>query len=243
MNLIDIYIFFIGLSIGSFLNVCIYRIPKKESIVWKPSYCPQCNHRIYYRYNIPVISYLMLKGKCEFCKAKIALQYPLVELITAFLFMFLYWRFGLSQIFFKYTILVSILITVSFIDIKYKIIPNSIIIFGLVTGLAINLFFYRLSINDYLIGGLLGEILLWLSSLLGYLLFRKQGMGGGDIKLAVVIGLFIGWKGIVLAFYLAVVLGAFFGLLGILSGKLKRFNKIAFGPYLAIGALAYIFGG
>jgi leader peptidase (prepilin peptidase)/N-methyltransferase len=235
-----IVIFILGLTVGSFLNVCIYRIPKKESIIWKPSFCPLCGKNIPWYLNIPLISFIILRGKCSFCKGKISWQYSMVELLTASCFSFLYWHLDLTAAFLIFALLTCFLIVISFIDINSKIIPNSVIICGLITAILTNLIFPLSSRTDLFIAGLAGGFFLWLVAILGKLIFHKPGMGGGDIKLAIMIGLFVGSEGLITSVAMAFLSGALFGTIGISLGKIGRMNQIPFAPFLAFGTLCHI---
>lgn len=163
-----------------------------------------------------------------------------MELFTGLSFYFIYLQWGFTLLFFKYAILISILIVISFIDIKYMIIPNKIIAFGLLAAIALNLFEPRSAVIESIIGGTVGGCLLLGAGLLGQLLFNKTGMGAGDIKFAAMLGLYIGLQGILYVIFIAAVSGAIIGITGILMGKLERISRIPFAPFLAIGTILYI---
>ena len=187
------WVFLFGICLGSFFNVCIYRIPRKKSIVVPSSFCPACQHPLRYYDNIPLLGYILLRGKCRFCKAPISIQYPLVEFITGMVFLILFQWFGFSGSFFIYGLFLGALIVITFIDIEFQIIPDIISLpllgFGLVVSWIPNLTVYWL---DSVLGALLGGGFLYLVAML-YLLFRKkEGMGGGDIKLMAMAGSFLG---------------------------------------------------
>ncbi|MBI4651035.1 prepilin peptidase [Candidatus Desantisbacteria bacterium] len=236
-------IFIFGMVIGSFLNVCIYRLPKDESIIMPVSHCPKCNNHIKPYDNIPVISYFILHGKCRACGTKISPQYPLVEILTGVLFLSLYYYNSLSLDFVLNSILISGLIISAFIDIDYKIIPDSI-------TLPLIIFFITISFGRYLISNNLNFVI---DSFLGMLLgggflfliaiIWRGGMGGGDIKLAALIGSAIGWKMVILVLFLSFIIGAVSGIILILSGKKTRKDVIPFGPFLCLGAFISIFWG
>lgn len=240
-------VFILGLVFGSFLNVVIYRLPRKQSIVFPPSHCPQCQHALAPYDNIPVISFLLLKGRCRYCQKPISWRYPLVELLTALLLTAVYWQFQLSFSFFNAAAFILILIAVSFIDIDFKIIPNRIIIPALVvfaslipvqyfTGLKLlNLLTSRW--YDPLIGFLIGGGFLYLLAVMW-----PGGMGGGDIKLAAFMGLFLGGYTAV-ALLIGFLLGALGGLAAMFFWGKSRKDQIPFGPYLALGSLVALFYG
>jgi len=238
------FIFIFGMCIGSFLNVCIYRLPSSKSII-NPSrsICPNCNGVIQFYDNIPVFSYLWLKGRCRHCNAPISLRYPLVELITGIVAINVYFMLGLTLEGVVYFVFISSLLVITFIDIDHKIIPDVITLPGIPAGLAVSFVLsgitFKASILGVLIGG--GSLLLvaWTYSLVT----RKEGMGGGDIKLLAMIGAFIGWKGVIFTIFVASVAGTFVGItLMLLKGKNLKF-ELPFGPFLSIGAISFIFFG
>ncbi len=248
-----IFVFLIGSIVGSFLNVCIYRIPRGLSIVFPSSTCPACKKPILPKDNIPVLSYILLRGACRFCRAKIPWRYPLVELLNAFLYVMVLWRFGPHFSWFLpvYLVLVSSLIVVTFIDLDYQIIPDGITLPGIVLAL---IFGSTILPDPFLrdemlgfwasfAGFLLGAGLFYSIGMIGSIVFRQEAMGGGDIKLMAMLGGILGWKGIVLTTFLGSLSGSVVGLslIGI-RGKEKG-TKIPFGPYLALGALFSLFLG
>lgn len=242
--LIVAFIFIFGMCIGSFLNVCIYRLPLSKSIINpRRSICPNCNGVIQFYDNIPVFSYLWLKGRCRHCNAPISLRYPLVELITGIVAINIYFMLGLTLEGVVYFVFISSLLVITFIDIDHKIIPDVITLPGIPAGLAASFVLsgitFKASILGVLIGG--GSLLLvaWTYSLVT----RKEGMGGGDIKLLAMIGAFIGWKGVIFTIFVASVAGTFVGItLMLLKGKNLKF-ELPFGPFLSIGAISFIFFG
>lgn len=238
MNYIFVFIF--GIVIGSFLNVCIYRIPKEESISLTPSHCCSCNHRLYPLDLIPVMSYIFLKGRCRYCGEKISVRYPIIEMLNGILYVFIYFKFGFTIYALKYFILASLLIVISFIDFKNQDVYTSTIIFGVVSGLiflAIEYFLYKQPFLYCILGGILGTLII------GIIVFATRGMGEGDIEIAGVCGLFIGYKLIILDIFLAIVTGGITGLI-ILGFKIKKpEEKIAFGPFISAGAIAAILCG
>ncbi|QIB26473.1 prepilin peptidase [Caloranaerobacter azorensis] len=232
-------IFITGLIIGSFLNVCIYRIPKGESIVYPPSHCTNCNTRLKAIDLIPVFSYLLNKGRCRYCGERISLQYPFVEIFNGLIYLLLFYKFGLSFNLIKYLFLTSLLIVISVIDYKHQIIPNSILLFGFFTILIFKLLYYSKaellnSILGLLIGGLIFSIIVIVS---------RGGMGGGDIRLIALLGFFFGWKHLLLLMLLSFVIGAFFSIILLLLKIKSMKDFIPFGPFISIAAIITIFYG
>ena len=237
-------VFMFGMCIGSFLNVCIYRLPSSMSII-NPSrsFCPQCNSAIQFYDNIPVFSYLWLKGRCRNCKASISLRYPLVELMTGILAIAILFMFGLTLEGFVYFIFISSLLVITFIDIDHKIIPDIISLPGIPIGLAASFVLPDITFKSSLIGLLVGGGSLLLVAWTYSLITHKEGMGGGDIKLLGMIGTFIGWKGVIFTIFAASLAGTLVGIIVmLLKGKNLKF-AIPFGPFLSIGAMSYVFFG
>ncbi len=241
-------VFLLGSIIGSFLNVCIYRLPKGESIISPPSHCPNCKKNIPWHDNIPILSYLVLQGKCRFCDVKINFRYFLIEVLTALLMLSLFIAFGLTSKFIAYSILTCGLIVATFVDFEIQEIPDQVSIGGLVIGLALSytnpsIFdeYVRLHglLNSFL-GALAGGASIYLIGFLWKLAFKKEAMGGGDVKLMAMIGSFLGWKLVVFVFFAAPLFGAIVGI--ILKIKDGR-NIIPYGPYLSLAALIAIFFG
>ncbi len=231
-----------GLFIGSFLNVCIYRIQKGESIVWPPSHCPKCTKALMPWDNIPVISYLILKGRCRYCTEPISVRYPVVELLSALLAVSLLYRFGVSVTFLIYYLWACALLIITFIDLDIQIIPDRLSLGGIVVGLLV-VYWLPVTYKDALIGLILGGGLL-LAIIYGYyFLTKKEGMGGGDVKLLAMIGVFTGWQGVLFTVFASSLMGTVVGIpWGLLKkGTLKA--AIPFGPFLALGALIYVFWG
>jgi leader peptidase (prepilin peptidase)/N-methyltransferase len=244
----SVFVFIFGTFIGSFLNVCIARIPDGKSIVKPPSHCPNCLKTIPFYDNIPLLSYLALMGKCRFCKTRISLRYFMVELLTGILFLFLYLNYGLNAKFFVYNVLFSSLIVATFIDLKYQIIPDVISISGIFMGFVLSVIFpslrYVLSSKvaafDSLLGIFIGGALIWLTGAFGKLLFKKEAMGFGDVKLMAMLGAFLGWKKIVLTFFLAPFFGLIFGIISLIKTKS---HYIPYGPFISLAAfIAAVWG-
>lgn len=243
-TIILILIILIGLALGSFLNVCIYRIPLKKSILFPGSFCPKCETKIRFRDNIPLLSFILLKGKCRKCKSKISWQYPLVEFVTPVLMVVAYLKFGWSWEFAAMAILCLLLIVIFFIDLKHRIIPDVVTLPGIALGFFFSLFVKSPSVVNSLIGILAGGVLFYLAAVLGELLFKKESMGGGDIKLAMMLGAFLGWQKIFLVFLISAVLGAMVGGIALFFSKeVKETKMIPFGPFLALGSILVMFLG
>lgn len=239
---IQIVIFIAGAILGSFFNVCIYRLPIDESIIIPSSHCPNCKTRIKIWENIPIISYIILKGKCRYCHVQIPLTYLTVEILTPLLYLLLWHTFGISVDFTIYLLFVSVLIIITFIDFEHQLILNILTYPMIVIGLLIN--FFKGTLVSSLIAGLVGGGNIFLIVIISPLIFKKEGMGGGDFKLAAVIGIFLAdWKLTLLSLFLASFLGSLVGIALILLGKKKLGGYIPFGPYLAAGAIIAIFWG
>ncbi len=219
----------VGLLLGSFLNVCIYRIPRGESIVFPPSHCPQCQHRLGPLELIPLLSFLWQRGRCRHCSAPISWRYPLVELLAAVLLSIVYLRFGWSPELVYYSGLTALLLVISFIDLDTMVIPTQLVGVGVVWASAYNIY-TRQPLLDWLLAGALGYGLFYLIYILS-----RGGMGGGDVRLAGLLGLVLGLKQLACALLIAFVAGAIVSLLLLASGRANRKTAIPFGPFLAIG--------
>ena len=238
-----IILLILGLVLGSFYNVCIYRLPREESIVWPGSRCPHCRHPLSVMDNLPLVSFLLLKGSCRYCQTPISYQYPLVEGMTALATVLIGWKFGLSWDFLQALFLVSALLIVSFIDLSYQIIPDWITYPGIGIGLIFSWLTGAPGWLSSLIGLLVGGGLLWLLAVGYQLLAKKEGMGGGDIKLLAMIGAFLGWQGVLVTLILGSFLGTLAGLGLILIWKKDRTYAVPFGPFLSLGAVIHLFFG
>ncbi len=241
-----------GALIGSFLNVCIYRMPRNQSIIWPSSRCPSCNNPINYYDNIPIFSYyLLLRGRCRSCGEKISGRYPLVEALNAVLYLLVFWRFGPEWSSAVYCILCSALIVITFIDLDFQIIPDRITLPGIPLGLIAGSFllpdpFLRAADLGYkasLIGALSGFSLFYLVAFLSIKLLKKEGMGGGDIKLMAMLGAFLGWKTVLLTTFLGSLSGSIIGIALMAFRGREKGSLIPFGPFLALGALISLFLG
>lgn len=230
----------LGLVIGSFLNVCIYRIPREESIAYPPSHCRNCNHKLKPLDLIPLFSYVFLKGKCRYCKEKISIMYPLIEILNGILYLIIYLKFGLTILSLKYCILASILIVIGVIDFETQFVYTSTTIFAGVIGVIfviVKALSNKTVSIDFIFGGLIGFIII------GLIVFVTHGMGEGDIEIAAFCGLFLGVKLILLNLFIAIIIGGITGII-VLSLKLKAArDKIAFGPFIGIGTIVSILYG
>jgi len=253
-----IIVFVFGSIVGSFLNVCIHRMPKNESVVWPRSHCPKCQKRIPGYDNIPFISYVLLKGRCRNCKEKISLRYPLVELLTAFLMVALFAHFGLKYEFFLYMVMFWGLIIATFIDIPHRIIPDEVSVGGMIigfimvsiTGFTLSpLRFSFLPMKLSFIGIIIGGGIIYLTGVLFDLVYFKllrrpavngetESMGGGDVKLMAMIGAFMGPQKALLTFFLAPFLGMAIGIINLVT---KKDHTIPYGPFLSLAALVSLF--
>ncbi len=254
-----------GASIGSFLNVCIYRIPLEESVVAPRSHCPHCEELIPWYYNIPLFSYLQLGAKCRFCGKPISIRYWLVELLVAILFLVVWLKFGFVdesrplglvpitdwKLVPVYWLIVMGLTLGTFVDLEHYILPNRVTLGGIVCGLLLSPFVPTLHGETTMVGGLLASLIgvaagwgsLWGVAILGKLIFRKDAMGFGDVKLMGAIGACLGWEAVVFTIATSSFLGSAVGISLIVAGKKKMQSRIPFGPYLALAALIWILWG
>lgn len=245
--MIPAFLFIFGVVIGSFLNVLIYRVPRGRSIVRPPSSCPTCGARIRSRDNVPVLSYLLLRGKCRDCGAGISPRYPAVELLCGLLPLAVYWRFGLGPELAVLVPLAYVLVVLSFIDLDERILPDRITLPGIVVGLVVAPLAGITTIGSSLIGAAVGGGALFLIGLLGEAMFRKESMGGGDVKLAAMLGAFIGWRAVIVGLFAAFLLGAVVGVGQMLSrhgqDEQEWDHTLPFGPFIALGGfLAALWG-
>lgn len=227
--------------VGSFANVCISRLPKKESVVFPASHCPKCNKPIHVMDNIPLISYLLLKGQCRNCKQKISIIYPAIELVIGLLMAAVFYRFGFSWECLIFAIVVPTLVIITMIDIEHQIIPDVITLPGIPLSLAAGS--YLNGWLDSVIGLALGGGMFWLLAE-GYFRLRgKMGMGGGDIKYIAAAGALVGWVQVLFIIFVGALAGGIFGGIGMGVKKLDFLSRIPFGPFLALATLISIFFG
>ena len=239
--IVIVFIFIFGAIMGSFYNVVIYRIPNGKSILYPPSGCPECGQLIKYYDNIPIISYIILKGKCRNCSSKIPVTYPLIELLTAGIAVALYLKNGINLNLITDFILSSILLTSAFIDMKHMIIPNKLTYSGAIIGIAFSIFRGSGWIIRATMGATVGFIIIMSMLLLGRILYKRDGVGYGDVKLAMVIGIFTGPLWCFLSMITAILIGGIWGIYQILTGKKIKNKEMPFGPFIAFGAFFVLF--
>jgi leader peptidase (prepilin peptidase)/N-methyltransferase len=232
-----------GAAVGSFLNVLICRIPEGQSIIYPSSHCPKCTHPIRFYDNIPLISYLVLRGRCRDCRGKISPRYPLVEALTALLSFLLFWKFGLSIKYLFSFVFTAALIVITFIDLDLQIIPDVITLPGIPLFFLAAVFFMDVKVMEALLGLLIGGGCLFAIAFVYELITKREGMGGGDIKLLAMMGAFLGWKSLFFILFVSSILGAVVGISTmIVKGKDMKY-AVPFGPFLSIAAVAYLFVG
>ena len=244
----SVIVFVAGSLVGSFLNVCILRLPKDESIVFPPSHCTACQKPIAWFDNFPLLSFLFLGAQCRHCKAKISWQYPLIEALTGILFVVFYHRFGTTPKGFLYLYLSLGLLVQTVIDMRYKIIPDGITLPAIVIGLVVSAVFPEIhgqsawaqGLLQSFLGVLVGGGFLYLAGTVAEWVLKKEAMGGGDVKLLAAVGAVIGWRGVLWTLFVSSLAGSVGGLyLRLTKGE----ELIPFGPYLALGAFLYLFIG
>ena len=246
------FTFLIGCCFGSFINVIIYRLPLGKSIIFPSSHCLKCNYKIFWYENIPIMSWIFLKGRCSNCNGKISLTYPMTELITGFLFVLnnysLNLRFAIGSQFITTAcgwIFISILIVMAILDIKYFWLPDFISKFGILVAILFSAFLkirYENLTSDFflietILAALLGFLIFKSISAIGLRVYRKPAMGKGDAKLAALIGSWLGFKGLLLSIWLSFFFAGIFGIIGLLSKKIKKDQKIPFGSFLSLSGL------
>lgn len=254
IQLMSFLFFVFGAILGSFLNVCIVRMPHERSVVFPASHCVHCKQPLLWYDNIPFFSYLALGGKCRFCKKPISFRYFLVEFITALTFVGFYLYYGLTPILAAYLVMVCGFIVATFVDFEHRIIPDEISVGGMCAGLALSLLIPQLhfenvspgimshfmSLGWSVVGVLVGGGSIYAMGLLGDFIFKKESMGGGDVKLMAMVGAFMGWKLALLTFFIAPFFGAVYGIVEKIRTKE---SAIAYGPFLVAGALVSLFWG
>ncbi len=231
-----VFNFILGASIGSFLNVLIYRIPRKISISTGRSFCPNCGHKLSFFDLIPILSFIFLKGRCRYCKEKISILYPIVEAITGLIFLLSFLFFGYSIYYIKFIIFSSVLILISIIDLQTMEIPDEPVFFGLFLGVI----FLLIEKNYFnaLIGLVIPPVIFFL-----IIVLSKGGMGGGDFKLSFLFGLYLGFPKIIPWFFLSFLLGFFPAIILLLTKKATRKTPLPFGPFMALsGIITFLFG-
>lgn len=244
-------VFLFGAIIGSFLNVCTYRIPKGESIVTGSSHCTSCGHKLSPKNLIPIFSFIFQRGRCSYCKKEISSRYLIIELINATLFTAIYIRYGFSPEFFGMIFLTSILVSITFIDIELRIIPNKLVIAAIVGGIIFYITSFFLPVTIYgdsnwwnpIIGAFSGSVLFLLIGLLGSAIYKTDAIGGGDIKILFPIGLFLGWKLMITAIFISVVSAALICIVLMIFKIINKKDAVPFGPFIAVGTIVTILFG
>jgi len=256
INLWSVFMLILGNIVGSFLNVCIVRLPNEKSVVTPRSHCIHCQKPIPWYDNIPLVSFLLLKGQCRFCKGKISWRYPFVEFVTGLTFFLLFNHFGRVGVLIPYLVMYSCFIVALFVDFAHRIIPDEVSVGGMLCGLVFSLVIPELhgiqvdpnrmlishfhSLGMSALGVLIGGGAIYAMGILGDFLFKKESMGGGDIKLLAMIGAFLGWKLAILTFFIAPFFGAVYGI----AEKIRtKDTAIAYGPFLVLGAMISMFWG
>ncbi|MFM8270281.1 MAG: prepilin peptidase [Pseudomonadota bacterium] len=237
------FVAILGLIWGSFFNVCIIRIPQSKSVVRNRSHCPSCQNPLKWYHNIPVLSFLFLRGQCAFCHNRISIQYPLVELSSAILFSGLWWIYGWSLPWIFYTLFASMLLIITVIDLQHMIIPDELSLSGIVLGFVSVFFTQEMAWWDSLLGAALGGGVFLGIALLYEKITKQEGLGGGDIKLLAMIGAWLGIQSILIVIVISSALGSILGI-GLMLFKRKNLKTaIPFGPFLAAAAIIYLLWG
>jgi len=239
----EIFSFVLGAVVGSFLNVIIHRLPEEKSIVFPASHCPKCQHAIRFYDNIPLISYLFLKGRCRDCGGSISGRYPLVEGLTAILSLLIYWKFGPSLQYLCVFLFTCSLVVITFIDLDHQIIPDVISLPGIPVFFLAAIFVMNLRFLDAFLGFLIGGGVLYSVAFVYELITKREGMGGGDIKLLAMIGAFLGWQSLLFVLLISSFAGAAVGSVIMITRGRDMKYAVPFGPFLSLGAIAYLFFG
>ena len=232
-----------GACVGSFLNVCIYRLPLDESVISPGSYCRSCSTPLVWYDNIPLFAYLMRRGRCRMCGAQFSVRYICVELLTACIAVLLLVHFGVTLVALGYFVFAAALVVITFIDVDYQIIPDVISLPGIILGLLFSAISPHLTFWESLIGAGLGAGILLIVAFGYWAVTRREGMGGGDIKLLAMIGAFLGWRAIPFTLLIASFTGSVIGVATMLRRRADSKLILPFGPFLAFGAGCYLFIG
>ncbi len=241
--LLDIYAAVLGLIAGSYLNVVIFRLPRGRSTVLPRSRCPYCGGAIRARDNLPLVSYLLLRGRCRRCRAPISARYPAIEAVTATLFVVCLERFGATPQALVALAFSCLLLVLAMIDLDHFLLPDRLTLPGIVAGLALQPWLPGTSFQDAVVGVLVGAGLLVLLINFWYWVRGEEGMGMGDVNMLAMVGAFLGWQGVLVTFALATVAGALVGLSLLAAGRLEMRSKLPFGLFLALGAFAALLAG
>lgn len=239
--IILLFVFVLGLFVGSFLNVCICRLPKNESVIFPSSHCPKCKHSLAVPDLFPVLSYVFLRAKCRYCGDRISARYPIVEAVTGLLFVGVYLRFGATMDSILMFFLMSVLVGITFSDLETQTIHDYFSFSGIAAGLLYGLNSGSLPGSIY--GLLSGAAIFLLIRAVGWFIYKKEAMGEGDVLLAAMIGAFLGVKGLVLSVALSFLIGASVSIVLLALRLKKRGEEIPFGPYLAVSAVIAVFWG
>jgi len=245
---VTVCLFIVGACVGSFLNVCIVRMPEEMSVITPRSRCPRCGHPIPWYDNIPILSYIVLGGQCRFCAERISPQYLIIEILTGYLFVEFFVLFGTTVLYVAYLYLACSLLVATLVDIKFQIIPDEINYIGMAVGLVLSAAFPALhqetlwykGLTYAFLGLLVGGGSIYAIGIFGNIVFRKESMGGGDVKLMAMIGAFLGWKFVLLTFFIAPFLGS---VMGLYIKFVKKGEIIPYGPFLSAAAFVALFGG
>lgn len=252
--LILVFLFVIGTIVGSFLNVCIHRLPRGESIIYPSSHCPVCGHKLSWLDLIPIFSYIYVLGKCRYCKVSVSLRYPLVEILSGVSFVLAAVKFPPAFFILDFVfsvVFIALMLVVFFVDLEHQVIPDVLSVSGILVGLTYNflraLTFSRTEIlNPFLsalLGMLLGYVLFYLIGFLGRRVFKKEAIGEGDLFLAAMLGACFGWHGVLVSIFMAYLLAGSVSLFLLALGKVKLGQYIAFGPALAVAGVVTLFFG
>lgn len=250
---LGIWVFGIGLVLGSFANVVIYRLPLRKSVVRPPSHCPSCKKRLPWHDNVPVLSFILLRGRCRFCKSVIDVRYPVIELLAAVLLSAVWIKhIDLGWVVLRPMLFAYLLLIITFIDLDHRLIPDRLSLGGLAVGLITAGFDWRLDLESMLVrygwsfaGAALGFGFFYAMSWLYWVMTRRQGLGGGDVKLLAMIGAFSGPSGVLVTLFVSSIAGSLAGVFWGMATRQKNLRQFAipYGPFLAIGALVYdLFG-
>jgi leader peptidase (prepilin peptidase) / N-methyltransferase len=239
----EVFLLFLGLAVGSFLNVCIHRLPLKLSVIHPGSRCPSCGYELRWYDNLPILSYVLLRGRCRSCGKGISLQYPVIEVITAVVFLAHWYAFGPTALLAARLVFGCALIVLFMIDLEHQILPDVITLPGIVTGLVLSVALPPGPLMS-LLGLLLGGGLLWAIAELWYRLRHVEAMGFGDVKMLAMIGAWLGVKMVVMTFVLSSMMGGLVGVVLIASRRADMATKVPYGTMLAVAALiASLYGG
>jgi leader peptidase (prepilin peptidase)/N-methyltransferase len=234
--------FVVGAAIGSFLNVCIHRLPRGESIVFPASHCVNCGHKLSAWDLIPVLGYLWLKGRCRYCGTGISFRYPLVEMLSAILLTLAWTNSGGNTFYYIFqSVFISMLLVIFFTDLENQVVPDAVTLPGIIIGLLYG--FFSRNIFSSLAGMVLGYLLLYFIGRAGKFIFKKDALGEGDPCVAALLGAFLGWEKLLLALFLAYLLAAFISAALLIAGKVKIGQAVPFAPALAAGGAIALFCG